>query len=147
MLMDTLPPYQPKRTDRHRARRAQLHLLDGPAIAGYHIQHNEENQIIVINNLILHCTPDEYHLLVHLIEQYEQPVSFEDLIVHFQDASATEPALLKMARKKLTSTLSNLRAKLWPTDFTIVRVVDVGYLLTLQNKLWSLNHADLHDSL
>jgi DNA-binding response OmpR family regulator len=143
--METLPHSQSKREARQQTRRIQL--LDGPAIAGYRIQRNEESHVMVIDNLILQCTPDEYRLLVHLMEQHEQPVSFEDLIAHFQDASTTEPALLKMARKKLTATLSNLRAKLWPTDFTIVRVVDVGYLLTLQNKLWSLNHADLHDSL
>lgn len=134
--METLPPSQP----RQQAQRTQL--LDGPVIAGYRIQRNEENHVLVIDNLILQCTSDEYGLLVHLMEQYEQPVSFEALIAHFQDASGDEPALLKLARKKLTATLSNLRAKLWATDFTIVCVVDVGYLLTPQERLWSLTHPD-----
>jgi len=68
------------------------------------------------------------------------------LIARFQDASLTDPALLKAARRKLTCTLSDLRHKLWPTDFTIARVVDVGYLLLHQDKLWSLTHSHLRDS-
>lgn len=99
----------------------------------------------MINGLMVRCTPDEYALLLKLMEQYEQPVLFGELIAQFQDASLTDPALLRTARRKLTCTLSDLRNKLWPTDFAIVRVVDAGYLLIHQNKLWSIAHADLRN--
>lgn len=101
---------------------------------------------MVINGLMVRCTPDEYMLLLKLMEQYEQPVLFDELIALFQDAGLRDPALLKAARRKLTCTLSDLRNKLWATDFTIVRVVDAGYLLIHQDKLWSIVHADLSDS-
>ena len=100
---------------------------------------------MVINSLLVRCTPDEYALLLTLLERYEQPVFFDELIAQFQDASLSDPALLRAARRKLTCTLSDLRTKLWPTDFTIVRVVDAGYLLIHQDKLWSITHADLSD--
>ena len=99
----------------------------------------------MINDLMVRCTPDEYVLLLKLMEQYEQPVLFDELIALFQDAGLHDPVLLKTARRKLTCTLSDLRNKLWPTDFTIVRVVDAGYLLMHQDKLWSITHADLSD--
>jgi DNA-binding response OmpR family regulator len=120
--------------------------MPGPAIAGYQIQRNEENHTVVIDGLMLRCTLDEYALLLKLLEHYEQPVLFDELIAQFRDASPTDPILLKAARRKLTSTLSDLRAKLWPTDFTIVLVADVGYVLIPQDKLWSMAHADLNDS-
>jgi DNA-binding response OmpR family regulator len=134
-----------RRSSWHEAQRQRLHLLPGPPLAGYQIQRNEENHTVVINGLMVRCTPDEYALLLTLMERYEQPVLFDELIALFRDASLEDPALLKAARRKLTCTLSDLRTKLWPTDFTIVRVVDTGYLLLHQDKLWSLTHADLND--
>lgn len=142
--MDNQPPSR-RKTSRREAKRKRLNLLPGPAIVGYQIQRNEENHAVIINGLMVRCTPDEYHLLLKLMERYEQPVLFDELIAQFYDASHTDLALLKAARRKLTSTLSDLRAKLWPTDFTIVRVVDVGYVLMHQDKLWSITHADLND--
>ncbi|HEU5375292.1 MAG TPA: hypothetical protein VFV38_07625 [Ktedonobacteraceae bacterium] len=139
------PPKQ-KRPLTQAARRKQLHLIPGPALAGYQIQKNEEHHVVVMNGLMVRCTPDEYRLLLRLLEEYERPVIFDELIRQFQDASHTDLALLRTARRKLTCTLSDLRAKLWPTDFTIVRVVDVGYLLIHQEKLWSITHADLNVS-
>jgi DNA-binding response OmpR family regulator len=140
-----LPPPSRQHLPRREAQRKRLHLLPGPAIAGYQIQRNEENHAIVINGLMMRCTPDEYRLLLTLMERYEQPVLFEELIAQFQDDSFADLALLKAARRKLTCTLSDLRAKLWPTDFAIVLVADVGYLLTHQDKLWSIAHADLNE--
>lgn len=135
---------QRQRSSWQAVQRQRLHLLQGPSIAGHQIQYNEQNHTVVINGLIVRCTRDEYALLLTLLERYGQPVLFDELIAQFQGASFTDLALLKAARRKLTCTLSDLRHKLWPTDFTIVRVVDVGYLLLHQDKLWSLTHADLH---
>lgn len=112
-------------------------------IAGYQVQHSAEHHLVAINRCVVSCTPDEYRLLMRLVEHYGQPVVFDELIAQFQDAPQTDPTLLKTARRKLTCTLSDLRAKLWPADFTIARVVDVGYLLIHQDKLWSLAHTDL----
>lgn len=98
---------------------------------------------MVINGFMARCTPDEYALLLKLLEQYERPVLFDELIALFQDAGLHDRLLLKVARRKLTCTLSDLRTKLWSTDFTIVRVVDTGYLLIHQDKLWSVAHPDL----
>ena len=139
--LSTLPmrKYIPRRETKNQ----YLHLIPGPAIAGYQIRHNEEHHVVVINSLIVQCTSDEYRLLLKLLEAYDQPVVFDVLLAQFHDASHTDPALLKAARRKLTCTLSDLRAKLWSTDFAIVRVVDVGYLLIHQDKLWSMIHADL----
>ena len=127
------------------AQRQRFHLQPGPPIAGYQIQCNEENHTVVINGLMVRCTPDEYVLLLKLMGQYEQPVLFDELMALFQDAGLRDPALLKVARRKLTCTLSDLRNKLWATDFTIARVVDAGYLLIHQDKLWSIAHADLNN--
>src|SRR5579875_1957546 len=107
-----LPPPSRQHLPRREAQRKRLHLLPGPAIAGYQIQRNEENHAIVINGLMMRCTPDEYRLLLTLMERYEQPVLFEELIAQFQDDSFADLALLKAARRKLTCTLSDLRAKL-----------------------------------
>jgi DNA-binding response OmpR family regulator len=143
MHQSSVSPLARKHLSSKERQRKHLHLLPGPAIAGYQIQHNEEHQAIIINGLIVRCTPDEYRLLLLLMERYEQPVFFDELIAQFQDASLTDPMLLKAARRKLTWTLSRLRNKLWPTDFTIVLVADVGYLLLRQDRLWSIAHAEL----
>ncbi|HZO74012.1 MAG TPA: hypothetical protein VFB60_17555 [Ktedonobacteraceae bacterium] len=135
-------PSQRQRSSWQATQHQRLHLLPGPPIAGHQIQHNEQNHTVVINGLMVRCTPDEYALLLTLLEHYGQPVLFDELIARFQDASLTDSALLKAARRKLTCTLSDLRHKLWPTDFTIVRVVDVGYLLLHQDNLWSLAHTN-----
>lgn len=136
----SMPP-KCRQTSAQEAKRKRLVLLPGPTIAGYQIQLNEEKHAIVINGLMERYTPDEYRLLLRLMEQYEQPVSFDVLIAQFQDASPTDLELLKVARRKLTCTLSDLRIKLWPTDFTIVLVVDMGYMLLHQRNLWSMKHA------
>lgn len=138
--MDTNPSSR-RRASGQKGTCKRLILLAGPALAGYQIQCNEEHHVIVINGLMLRCTPDEYRILLRLLERYEQPVSFDALIAQFQDASPADLALLKVARRKLTCTLSDLRIKLWPTDFTIVLVMDIGYLLTQQDKRWSMTHA------
>lgn len=117
-------------------------FLPGPVIAGYQIQRNEANHTLVINQRMIRCTPEEYRLLLRLMEEYERPVGFDELIAQCQDASHTDRAFLRGAKRKLVRTLSDLRSKLWPTDFAIVQVMDVGYMLLPQSKLWSLRHAD-----
>jgi DNA-binding response OmpR family regulator len=140
-------PFSPQstygQTPRQETRTRLRQLTAGPMIAGYQVQHSAEQHLVAINRCVVSCTPDEYRLLMLLAEHYGQPVVFDELIAQFQDASPVDPALLKTARRKLTCTLSDLRAKLWPADFTIARVVDVGYLLIHQDKLWSLAHTDL----
>ena len=125
-----------------KAPRPASEVLPGPAIAGYQILRNEANHTLVINQRMIRCTPEEYCLLLRLMEEYERPVVFDELIAQFQDASHTDQALLRGAKRKLVCTLSDLHSKLWPTELAIVQVMDVGYMLLPQSKLWSLRHAD-----
>src|SRR5579883_676356 len=117
-------------------------FLPGPVIAGYHTQRNEANHTLVINQRMIRCTPEEYRLLLRLMEEYERPVGFDELIAQFQDTSRMDWACLRDAKRKLMHILSDLRSKLWPTDFTIVPVTEVRYMLLPQSKLWSLRRAD-----
>jgi DNA-binding response OmpR family regulator len=117
-------------------------FLPGPVIAGSQTQRNEADHTLVIHQRMIRCTPEEYRLLLRLMEEYERPVGFDELIAQCQDASQMDQVLLRGAKRKLVRTLSDLRSKLWPTDFAIVQVMDVGYMLLPQSKLWSLRHAD-----
>lgn len=125
---------------RRREKRARSILLPGPPIAGYLIQRDEENHYLAINQRTVRCTADEYRLLMQLLERYERPVPFDELIAQFRDGSSNDLAFLSLARRKLTCMLSALRAKLEATDFTITRVVDVGYMLIHRDRLWSTAH-------
>ncbi len=120
-------------------------LLPGPVVAGYQIRRNEESHAIMIDHLLIRCTAEEYRLLLKLLEDYERPVLLDDLIALFQDASQMDRALLRGAKRKLVCMLSDLRNKLWLTDFTVVQITDVGYMLLPQCKLWSQRHPEFND--
>ncbi len=143
--METNYPSLLARTKHKAKKRAVNRLSDdlfpGPAIPGHQIRQNEKYHVILIDQLIVRGTPDEYHLLLRLMERYDQPLSYRELIAQFHDASSNDLALLKAARAKLTYMLSALRTKIWSSDFAIVRVVDVGYMLIDRNKLWSTAHT------
>ena len=139
---------EPERISAHRCPpgrrllRQASEFLPGPVIAGSQAQRNEADHTLVINQRMIRCTPEEYRLLLRLMEEYERPVGFDELIAQFQDTSRMDWACLRDAKRKLVHILSDLRSKLWPTDFTIVQVTDVGYMLLPQSKLWSLRRAD-----
>lgn len=122
------------------ARSGKQGIIPGPVIAGHQTQCDEEHHLILVDHRTIRCTPDEYRLLSRLMTCYRQLVPVPELIAQFQDASHLDPALLQVARRKLTYVLSRLRLKLEATDFIIVWVVNMRYLLAERSDLWDPTH-------
>lgn len=108
----------------------ELHL------AGHQIQHNKELHRIVIDQIIVACTPTEYRVLALLLEHAEHCVPYARLCALLP---ATEEEQLletcdRQNRIRLAHFMSNLRAKLWPLGLDIAAVINTGYLLVSQEQ-------------
>src|SRR5712691_10237384 len=54
-----------------------LRLKEGPQLAGHVVQHSDTYRLLVIDFVIIHCTPTEYALLMRLLQQNERHLPFD----------------------------------------------------------------------
>lgn len=103
-------------------------LLPGPALAGRRIQMDEQHHLLIIDEVVVRCTPTEYRILAVLLHQAERCVPYEQLLACLHQEER-DPAFHRQARDKIIHVISDLRGKLWSFDLRIVAVLGVGYLL------------------
>jgi len=111
---------------KHR-RKSPLHrhqMVEGPALSGHRVWHNDAHHVLIIDETVIPCTPIEYQLLMHLLEAK----GYVTLTTLVQDV--LESTLTRRTRHALTKYMSQVRAKVWPFDLDILCVTAHGYLLS-----------------
>ena len=98
-------------------------LVEGPPIAGHHVQHCDEKHQLIIDTTIVPCTPSEYIVLM-LVLQTARVVPLTTLA-----EKALQSKLTRSTRRALTQHVSRARAKLWPFGLDIRCIAGHGYLM------------------
>jgi len=106
----------PEVTSLQQVERTQLH--------GHQVQHSVTQHVVIIDGVVVPCTPTEYGLLVPLLYHAGEAVRY----AHLLGMSRQQP-LTRSIRLSLTRHISRLRARLWPFGLDIVCLIGYGYLL------------------
>jgi DNA-binding response OmpR family regulator len=106
------------------SQQTRIPLVEGPEIPGHIVQHSDTYHLLIVDGVVLNCTPTEYILLMHLLQQRPHYVSFEALE---QAAFAHSPT--PNPHRALTRHISHLRTKVWPFGLDILCLIDYGYTL------------------
>ncbi|GAC1613988.1 MAG: hypothetical protein NVS4B7_05790 [Ktedonobacteraceae bacterium] len=91
------------------------------------MQHSEALHLLIIDGVIVSCTPTEYQLLMRLLQHVEGHVPFAQLL-----SCAYASALDRSSRRILTQHMSHVRAKLWPFDLDVLCINGYGYTLLIR---------------
>jgi DNA-binding response OmpR family regulator len=102
----------------------RLRLVEGPPIQGHIVQHSDPHRLLVIDGVVVSCTPTEYPLLLRMLQQHRGYVAFASLV-----ECAFQSALSRSTRRSLTQHMSRVRSKLWPFDLDICCITGYGYAL------------------
>jgi DNA-binding response OmpR family regulator len=103
---------------------ALLQQVDRPQLQGHLVQHTDAFHLLIIDSIIVPCTPSEYDLLMPLLKHAGEPVPFSCLL-----GKHGRQALTRGIRRGLTQQMSRLRGRLWPFDLDILCINSYGYLL------------------
>ena len=103
---------------------ATLHLLERPHLHGHRIQYSDTLHLLIIDEIVIPCTPTEYGLLQTLLQRAGESVPINHLL-----GRPTKQAVELHTRRNLTQHISRLRARLWPFDLDILCLTGYGYLL------------------
>jgi DNA-binding response OmpR family regulator len=106
----------PEVTALQQVERTQLH--------GHQLQHSDMQHVVIVDGVVVPCTPTEYGLLVPLLYHAGEAVQY----THLLGMSRQQP-LTRSIRFSLTRHISRLRARLWPFGLDIVCLIGYGYLL------------------
>jgi DNA-binding response OmpR family regulator len=106
----------PEGTALQQVERTQLH--------GHQVLHSDTQHVVIIDGVVVPCTPTEYGLLVPLLYHAGEAVPY----MHLLGMSRQQP-LTHSIRLSLTRHISRLRARLWPFGLDIVCLIGYGYLL------------------
>jgi DNA-binding response OmpR family regulator len=102
----------------------RLRLVEGPHIQGHMVQHSDPHRLLVIDGVVVSCTPTEYPLLLQMLQQHRGYVAFASLI-----ECAFQSVLSRSTRRSLTQHMSRVRSKLWPFGLEICCITGYGYAL------------------
>jgi len=105
----------PEGTALQQVERTQLH--------GHQVQHSDRQHVVIIDGVVVPCTPTEYGLLVSLLYHAGEAVRYTHLL------GLSGQPLTRSIRLSLTRHISRLRARLWPFGLDIVCLIGYGYLL------------------
>ncbi len=84
-----------------------IRLIEGPNIQGHVVQHSDTHHLLIIDGVVVSCTPTEYPLV----------------------ACAFQSSLNPGTRRCLTQHMSRVRSKLWPFGLDILCITGYGYTL------------------
>ncbi len=98
-------------------------------LQGHQVQHSDVRHLVIIDGVIVPCTPTEYDLLVPLLYHAGEAVPFPRLL----GLSEQQP-LTRSIRRGLTQHMSRLRARLWPFGLDILCLTGYGYLLLARSN-------------
>jgi DNA-binding response OmpR family regulator len=101
-----------------------LRLTEGPHLAGYVIQHSDAYRLLLIDGALMRFTPNEYALLLRLLQHSERHLSFavleQCLFLRSLDCNPRSALIRHMRR---------IRPKLWPFGLDILSITGYGYML------------------
>jgi DNA-binding response OmpR family regulator len=117
----------------------RLRLVEGPPIQGHIVQHSDPYRLLVIDGVVVSCTPTEYFLLMRLLQQSGGYVAFAPLV-----ECAFQSPLNRSTRRSLTQHMSRVRTKLWPFGFDVCCLTGYGYLLLSQPSEQAVHEQNQH---
>ncbi len=103
---------------------APLQQLDRPQLQGHLVQHSDVLHLLLVDSIIVPCTPGEYDVLMSLLKYAGEPVPFTRLL-----GKHGRQTLTRGIRRGLTQQMSRLRGRLWPYGLDILCINNYGYLL------------------
>jgi len=86
---------------------APLQQVDRPQLQEHVVQYCDPFHLLVVDSVIVPCTPAEYTVLMHLLKHAGEPVPFSRLL-----GLQGRQALTQGMRRGLTQQMSRLRARL-----------------------------------
>jgi DNA-binding response OmpR family regulator len=105
-------------------KRDALRLTEGPHLTGYVIQHSDAYRLLLIDGALMRFTPNEYALLLRLLQHSERHLSFavleQCLFLRSLDCNPRSALIRHMRR---------IRPKLWPFGLDILSITGYGYML------------------
>jgi DNA-binding response OmpR family regulator len=103
---------------------SQLRQLEHPRLREHQVWYNDQQHLLIVDGVVIACTPSEYDVLLMLLRTTGEPVSFARLV--YRD---TQHPLVLGPRHRLTQRISRLRARLWPLGLDILCLTGFGYML------------------
>ncbi len=104
--------------------RDALRLVEGPTLGRHVVQHSDAYRLLIIDGVVVRCTPTEYALLMRLLHQSERHLSFELL-----EQCVFQRSLNRNPRSALIRHMRRIRPKLWPFGLDILSITGYGYML------------------
>ena len=103
---------------------AQLRQMEHPQLQEHQVWYSDQQHLLIVDGVVIPCTPSEYDVLLILLRATGEPVPFARLL--YRD---TQQALPLGSRHRLTQRVSRLRARIWPFGLDILCLTGYGYLL------------------
>ena len=101
-----------------------LQQVERPQLQGHQVQYSNLQHLVIIDGVVVPCTPTEYNLLLLLLNHAGEAVSYARLL-----GIAGQQPLARNNRRSLTQHMSRLRARLWPLGLDVGCLTGYGYLL------------------
>jgi DNA-binding response OmpR family regulator len=111
-------------TTQGKTRRDPLRLVEGPDLVGHSVQHSDALHLLIIDGVIVPCTPTEYPLVMHFLQQTDRQLSLEFLLQWIRQHASS-----RCTKGSLRRHIRSLRAKLWPFGLDILCIIGYGYML------------------
>ena len=108
---------------------AQLRQLEHHQLHEHQVWYNDRQHLLIVDSVVIDCTPSEYDVLLLLLRAAGEPVSFARLA--YRDAHRT---LALGPRHRLSQRVSRLRARLWPLGLDILCLTGFGYMLLTRSS-------------
>jgi DNA-binding response OmpR family regulator len=102
----------------------RLRQLEHPQLQEHQVWYNDQQHLLIIDSVVIDCTPSEYDVLLLLLRAAGEPVSFARLT--YRDTHRT---LALGPRHRLSQRVSRLRGRLWPLGLDILCLTGFGYML------------------
>lgn len=103
---------------------AQLRQLEHPQLQEHQVWYNDQQHLLIVDSVVIDCTPSEYDVLLLLLRAAGEPVPFARLV--YRDA---QRSLALGPRHRLSQRVSRLRARLWPLGLDVLCLTGFGYML------------------
>lgn len=108
---------------------ARLQQLEHPQLQEHQVWYNDQQHLLIVDSVVIDCTPSEYDVLLLLLRAAGEPVPFARLV--YRDAHRT---LALGPRHRLSQRVSRLRARLWPLGLDILCLTGFGYMLLTRSS-------------
>ena len=108
---------------------ARLQQLEHPQLQEHQVWYNDLQHLLIVDSVVIDCTPSEYDVLLRLLRAAGEPVSFARLA--YRDAHRT---LALGPRHRLSQRVSRLRGRLWPLGLDILCLTGFGYMLLTRSS-------------